>query len=259
MLLSFLKIPKKDLKEILIIFFREAGLFIAAVFLLFIDGVYFNEHIFKSQTMLNVLMGLAFVAMLYRANPRVRELMVIAVILGFIGEHFFSKVLGMYTYRLENVPLYVPFGHGVLYARIFRFSKASIVKKYHKEIESFLIVIMIIVSTTYLLFLNDVFGFVMTIFVFLILWKRPKDRLFFFSMYVLVVILEIGGTAFGAWKWPSIGFGVFEFLPSNNPPSGISLFYFLLDIGCFVVYIVLHQKAWKRLKSMRKQQLKSTR
>jgi hypothetical protein len=254
--IQLFKIPKKDLKTIVKIFFREAGLFIATVFLLFIDGVYFNEHIFKSQTMLNVLMVLAFAAMLYRANPRVRELMIIAVILGFIGEHFFSKVLGMYTYRLENVPLYVPFGHGVLYARIFRFSKASLVKKYHKEIESFLALIMIVVSTTYLLFLNDVFGFVMTVLVFLILWKRPKDRLFFFSMYVLVVVLEIGGTAYGAWKWPEIGFGVFEFLPSNNPPSGISLFYFLLDIGCFVVYTQMHRKAWKRTKRIRTLQLK---
>jgi hypothetical protein len=254
--IQLFKITKKDLKTIVKIFFREAGLFIATVFLLFIDGVYFNEHIFKSQTMLNVLMVLAFAAMLYRANPRVRELMIIAVILGFIGEHFFSKVLGMYTYRLENVPLYVPFGHGVLYARIFRFSKASLVKKYHKEIESFLALIMIVVSTTYLLFLNDVFGFVMTVLVFLILWKRPKDRLFFFSMYVLVVVLEIGGTAYGAWKWPSTAFGAFEFLPSNNPPSGISLFYFLLDIGCFVVYTQMHRKAWKRTKRIRTLQLK---
>lgn len=246
-----LKIPIQDVKKILLVFFKEAGLFIAAVFLLFVDGTYFNEHYFSSQTMLNILMVLAFAAMLYRATPRVRKLMIIAVILGFIGEHFFSKVLGMYTYRLENVPLYVPFGHGVLYARIFRFSKASIVKNYHKEVESFLTLVMIIVATIYLIFLNDVFGFVMTIAVFLILWKRPKDRLYFFSMYVLVVVLEIGGTAFGAWKWPNTAFGIFEFLPSNNPPSGISLFYFLLDIGCFVCYILIYNKTWKRVKRIR--------
>lgn len=253
--MQFLNIPKADLKTIIILFFREIGLFIAAVFLLFIDGNYFNEYVFESQLMLNILMCLAFVVMLYRANPRVRKLMIIAVILGVIGEYFFSKVLGMYTYRLENVPLYVPFGHGVLYARIFRFSKASLVKKYHKQIESFLSTIIIIIATIYVLFFNDFFGFVMTIFIFLILWKRPKDKLFFFSMYVLVVILEIGGTAFGAWKWPNTAFGVFNLLPSNNPPSGISLFYFLLDIGCFVFYIQLNQKAWKRVKTIRKYQL----
>lgn len=252
---QFLKIPIEDLKKINIIFFREIGLLIAAIFLLFFDGVYFNEYIFKSQLMLNILMCLAFVVMLYRANLRIRKLMIIAVILGFIGEHFFSKVLGMYTYRLGNVPFYVPFGHAVLYVRILRFSKASIVKKHHKEIESFLLLIIIFVSTIYLVFLNDVFGFVSTIFIFLFLWKRPKDRMFFFSMYILVVILEIVGTAFDVWKWPNIAFGIFEFLPSNNPPSGISLFYFILNIVCFKVYIFLHQNTWKRVKSIRNYQL----
>lgn len=253
--MQFLKIPKADLKTIIVIFFREAGLFIAAVFLLFFDGIYFNTNVIESQLMLNILMGLAFLAMLYRANSRARKLMIIGVVLGFVGEHFFSRVLGMYTYRLDNVPLYVPFGHGVLYARIFRFSKASLVKKYHKQIESFLSILMIIVAAIYMLFFNDLFGFIMTVVVFIILWKRPKERLFFFSMYMLVVVLEIGGTAFGAWKWPNTAFGIFEFLPSNNPPSGISLFYFLLDIGCFVFYIQLNKKAWKRLKRIRKYQL----
>ena len=152
--MQFLKIPKADLKTIFLIFFREAGLFIAAVFLLFFDGIYFNTNVIESQLMLNILMGLAFLAMLYRANSRARKLMIIGVVLGFVGEHFFSRFLGMYTYRLDNVPLYVPFGHGVLYARIFRFSKASLVKKYHKQIESFLSIQMVIVAAIYILFFN---------------------------------------------------------------------------------------------------------
>lgn len=55
-------------------------------------------------------------------------------------------------------------------------------------------------------------------------------------MYLLVAILEIGGTAFGTWKWPKIGFQVFKILPSNNPPSGISLFCFLLDMVFFYLH-----------------------
>lgn len=70
-------------------------------------------------------------------------------------------------------------------------------------------------------------------------------------MYLLVAILEIGGTAFGSWKQPKIGFQVFEILPSNNPPSGISLFYFLIDMGCFFIYINRHKIAWSRLKNIR--------
>jgi hypothetical protein len=103
----------------------------------------------------------------------------------------------------------------------------------------------------YLVVFNDVFGFIMTIFVFLILIKRPKDQLFFLTMYIVVAVLEIGGTAYEVWSWPDTAFGFFPLLKSHNPPSGISLFYFLLDVGCFVLYTQINRKAWKRVKRIR--------
>jgi hypothetical protein len=250
--MSVFKIPKEDLKKIVSVFIREIGLFIFMVFVLFFDSVYFSENVKEVQNILNFLMIIGSFIMYFRTVKRVQELMIFAVIIGFLGEYLFSKYLGMYTYRLGNIPLYVPFGHAVLFARVFRFSKVSLVRKYHKNIEQFFGSIIIFFASMYLLFFADVFGFVMTICVFLLLWKRPKDRMFFFTMYLLVAILEIGGTAFGCWKWPNIAFGRFEFLPSNNPPSGISLFYFLLDIGCFVIYTQRNKMAWFRLMSSRK-------
>ena len=178
--------------------------------------------------------------------------MVYAVIIGFIGEYFFSVFLDMYTYRLGNVPLYIPFGHAAVYARVYVFSKNSVVKKNHKALEQFLYIVISLFALGYLLFLNDVFGFVMTLGVFALLVKRPKDRMFFLTMYIVVAVLEIGGPAYGAWKWPDTAFGVFDFLPSNNAPSGISLFYFLLDIGCFVLYTSRNKIAWSRVKNIRK-------
>ena len=220
-------VPKEDLRKIISIFNREVGRFVFFVFVLFFDSLWFSENVTNSQVLINVLMLAGFLKMFFRSTPRVKELMIYAVIIGFGGEYLFSRFLGMYTYRLENVPLYVPIGHAALYGRIFMFSKASIVRKYHKAIEElFAISIIMVFATIYLIFFNDVFGFLMTVGVFLLLWKRPKDRLFFYSMYILVAILEIGGPAFGAWKWPDTAFGVFDFLPSNNAPSGISLFYF---------------------------------
>ncbi|MFY9241892.1 MAG: hypothetical protein WAO74_02575 [Polaribacter sp.] len=247
-----LQVLKKDLKQIISIFNRKIGLFILFVFVLFFDSKWFVSNVLNSQVVINILMLVGFLGLYFRSAPRVKELMIYAVIIGFFGEYLFSRILGMYTYRLENVPFYVPIGHAALYGRIFMFSKASIVRKHHKAIEQLFAFTIAIFATIYLVFFTDVFGFVMTICVFLLLLKRPKDRLFFYSMYILVAILEIGGTAFGCWKWPSIAFGVFEFLPSNNPPSGISLFYFLLDVGCFVLYTQRHKIAWRRLKNIRK-------
>ena len=246
--MQILQVPKADLKQIISIFNREIGRFIFFVFVLFFDSIYFSENISDSQIWINILMLAGFFKMYFRSTPRVKELMIYAVILGFAGEYFFSRLLGMYTYRLENVPLYVPIGHAALYGRIFMFSKSSVVRKHNKAIEQLFAISIAIFATIYLVFFTDVFGFVMTIFVFLLLLKRPKDRLFFYAMYILVAILEIGGTALGCWKWPAIGFNVFEFFPSNNPPSGISLFYFLLDVSCFFIYTQKNKIAWKRLK-----------
>lgn len=250
--MKIISIPKVDLKEIIKHFTRQLGFFIFLVLVLFFDSVYFSENIYNAQNILSFLMIVGFFIMYFRTTTRVKELMIYAVILGFMGEYLFSVYLEMYTYRLKNVPLYVPFGHAVLYARVFRFSKASIVKKHHKTLERFLTKIIVLFASVYLVLFSDVFGFLMTALVFLLLWKRPKDKLFFISMYILVAILEIGGTAFGCWYWPETAFGVFGFLPSNNPPSGISLFYFLLDVGCFLIYIMFHNKAWVRVKNIRK-------
>jgi hypothetical protein len=250
--MKILAVPQQDVKSIFYIFSRRIGIFVIFVFILFFDSIYFTEHVTNSQLPINIIMGIGFLVMYHRANTRTKELMIYAVVLGFAGEYLFSRGLNMYTYRLENVPLYVPFGHAALYGRIFMFSKAPVVRKYHKAVEELFAILIILCATSYLLFFGDVFGFVMSFFVFLLLWKRPKERLFFFSMYILVAILEIGGTAFGAWKWPSIGFDTFYFLPSNNPPSGISLFYFLLDIGCFYIYTKRHRILWARLKNIRK-------
>ena len=250
--MNVFEIPKDDLKKIISIFNREIGRFIFFVFVLFFDSIYFSENVTNSQILINILMLAGFFKMYFRSTPRVKELMIYAVIIGFGGEYLFSRALNMYTYRLENVPLYVPIGHAALYGRIFMFSKASVVRKYSKAIEQLFAIVIAVFATIYLAFFSDIFGFVMTIGVFLLLWKRPKDRLFFYAMYILVAILEIGGTAFGCWKWPSIAFEVFEFLPSNNPPSGISLFYFLLDIGCFFIYTQRNKITWRRLKNIRR-------
>lgn len=245
------KVEKQDLKKIASVFTREVGLFVVFVFILFFDGIYFTQNIIDLQLGFNLFMGLAFCVMFYRASKKIKEFMVYAVILGFLGEHLFSKILHMYTYRLENVPFYVPLGHAVLYARVLRFSKSAKVRKHHKAVEQLFTYVIVILATWYLVFYKDVFGFVMTAFVFLLLWKRPKERLYFYTMYILVAILEIGGTAFGAWYWPEIAFNKFVFLPSNNPPSGISLFYFLLDISCFFMYILLNKNSWKRFKKLK--------
>jgi len=247
-------IPKSDLLKILLLFTRRIGLLFVFVVALYFDGVGFATIYPDAQTITNIFMLIAFFLLYKRSVKRTRELMIYAVMIGFAGEYLFSIVLDMYTYRLSNLPFYIPFGHAAVYARTYVFSKASIIKKYAKQINLCFSIVILLLALFYLIVFNDVFGFVMTIVVFILLIKRPKDRLFFLTMYIVVAVLEIGGTAYEAWSWPDTAFGFFPYLESHNPPSGISLFYFLLDIGCFFIYTQVNRRAWKRVKNIRRLQ-----
>ena len=244
-------ISKADQLKIISVFNRRIGLLFLFVLALYFDGKSFAALYPNAQTITNCFMLIAFFLLYKRSVKRTRHLMIYAVIIGFIGEYLFSIVLDMYTYRLSNLPIYVPFGHAAVYARTYTFSKAPVVKKNKKVIVRLLTLVISLFALFYLIAFNDIFGFVMTVFVFLILLKRPKDQLFFLTMYIVVAVLEIGGTAYEVWSWPDTAFGFFPLLKSHNPPSGISLFYFLLDVGCFVLYTQINKKAWKRVKYIR--------
>jgi hypothetical protein len=233
--------------------FKSLGiLFLFIAFGLFLDSFYMIKITKNPQLYANITMFIGFAIVFWQVNKRVREQMIYAVIIAVIGEYLFSIVLGMYTYRLENIPHYVPPGHALVYVAVLYFSKASSIVKNKIKIEKFLTIFILIYATIFLIFRNDVFGFVMTIAIVFILRKKPRERLFYLSMYITVAYLEIIGTHFLCWKWPSTAWGVFDFLPSHNPPSGISFFYFLLDLGTLWLYKQRHKITWFRMKNIRK-------
>lgn len=233
--------------------YRTLGLlYLFFVVGLFLDSFYMLEITENAQIYANVLMIFVFAITIYKVNKRLKEQMITAVLIGFLGEYLFSVLLGMYTYRLGNVPLYIPFGHAFVYIAVLCFSKAAAIKKYHIKLEHFFTIFILIYASMFLIFKNDIFGFVMTIVTLLILRKRPKERLFYLTMYISVAVLEIIGTTYKCWWWPATAWNVFDFLPSHNPPSGISLFYFLLDLGTLWLYKQRHKLTWQRMKNIRK-------
>lgn len=233
--------------------FKSLGtLFLFIAFGLFLDSSYMVKITKNAQLYANISMLVGFIIVFWQVNKRVKEQMIAAVIIAIIGEYLFSIVLGMYTYRLQNVPHYVPPGHAIVYVAVLYFSRASSIIKNRLKIEKFLTIFIFIYATVFLVFKNDVFGFVMTIATLLILRKKPRERLFYLTMYISVAYLEIIGTTYKCWWWPTTAWNVFSFLPSHNPPSGISLFYFLLDLGTLWLYKQRHKIAWSRMKNIRK-------
>ncbi len=219
---------------------------------LFLDSFYMVEITENAQIYANALMLFVFTITFFKVTKRIKEQMLAAVLIGFFGEYLFSVLMGMYIYRLGNVPLYIPFGHAFVYIAVLCFSKAASIKKHRIVLEKVFAISIFMYATLFLIFKNDVFGFVMTIATLLILRNKPRERLFYLTMYISVAVLEIIGTTYECWWWPSTAWNVIPFLPSYNPPSGISLFYFLLDLGCLWVYKKRHKITWKRMKNIRR-------
>ncbi len=221
---------------------------------LYFDSIFFTSFSSNGQWISNGMMCLVFCILYSKATARYKELMLYATAIGVVGECLLSLVCEMYTYRLQNVPLYVPPGHAIVYITVCYFCKNDFVQLYKVEIEQFFKIFIVVFSTVFLLFKNDVFGFVMTLLTFWMLRNRNKERFFFITMYMVVTGLELIGTYYQCWVWPKSAFGYFQLLSSANPPSGISFCYFSLDVGCLWLYKKRHNIAWDRMKVIRKLQ-----
>jgi hypothetical protein len=178
--------------------------------------------------------------------------MLYGLVVALAGEVFFSLILEMYRYRLGNVPVYVPFGHALIYASVYYFVREPVVFRHRQRIIALLYPLMILYSTLWLLLAHDVLGFVCMLTVLLLLRRWPESRLFFLLMFFMIVYLELMGTAYGCWHWPPVWFGHFDWVPSANPPSGISVFYFGFDAGCLWLYKHLNRGQWCRMRAMQR-------
>lgn len=183
------------------------------------------------------------------ASKRVQSFMKYAIVVGIFLEVIASLILHMYTYRLENIPLYVPFGHALIYILAFYLSKEPILRKYSKTLIPLLLIGTIIYSLTWWHFANDMFG-LLCLFIFLVVfYLNKRSRLFMLIIFYFVIYIELMGTATGSWYWAEI---TFFGMPSANPPSAIGVAYMLLDSLCLLLYKKFNPHIWKRFKSINK-------
>lgn len=208
-------------------------------------GDYFLNNYGQETT--TVLAFIAFISAYITGHQRVKDTLLIGMVVGLAGEYILSSLFGMYHYRFDNIPLWLAFGHGLLFALVFRLSRKYWIRKNRKVIQNILIGFSIIYSILWLLFMNDWFGFLCTVIFLSILFFAKKSRLFFLIMFTIVCYLEQIGVVVGCWYWPQTTFGIENGIPSGNPPSGISVFYFIFDAIALWVYLnILHPKLRKR-------------
>ena len=75
-----------------------------------IQGTNFDNKLFTSIIIMS-LWAFLFI----KVNTSLKKLMIIMVPLSWLGELICCLWLDMYNYRNDGIPLYVPFGHAVIY------------------------------------------------------------------------------------------------------------------------------------------------
>jgi hypothetical protein len=138
-----------------------------------------------------------------------------------------SILWGVYTYRLHNLPTFVPPAHGLVFIAGLSLSDAL---RRHARL---LVVAAALGATTWgmlgltVLPHTDAAGALGVPLLLAFLW-RSRARAAYAGVFLVVACLELYGTAIGTWRWaaelPGLG------IPDGNPPSGVASGYVWFDV-----------------------------
>lgn len=180
------------------------------------------------QLLLSATAWLFLAVALVWQTPSIRiqvlTLVCVATALEVIG----SIVWGAYRYRLGNLPLFVPAGHGLFYLAALRAASLPVLLRHSRHI----VIGVTAAATLYMVWglvrppLPDLLGFV-TWAVFIRFIVRGRYPLLYAVSFVLTLALELYGTGWGIWRWAPVLPGLM--LPAGNPPTGIGAGYAAMD------------------------------
>jgi hypothetical protein len=169
-------------------------------------------------------LGVALVLQPPAIRIQVIGLVVLATALECIG----SLIWGAYSYRLDNLPLYVPAGHGLFYLSALRASSLPMLRRQARAI----VIAVTAGASAWMLYglvarpLPDLLGFV-TWAIFIRFIVRGRYPLLYAVSFVMTTALELYGTALGIWTWSPVL--PVLMLPAGNPPTGIGAGYAAMD------------------------------
>jgi hypothetical protein len=152
-------------------------------------------------------------------------------------EIFGSIIWGVYRYRFGNLPLFVPWGHGLVYLFALRGARTPLVVNHRKAA----VRLAFGIATGWAIFGLTVEPLVMgRLDVMGALWwpifawfMRKNSAPIFAAAFFVTAILELVGTHLGNWTW-QVYAPVIHF-PCGNPPSVISAGYCLMDFTSLMI------------------------
>ena len=170
------------------------------------------------------------VALLSREPTPVRVQVAIAMLAAAICEYTFAPLYHIYTYRLYNVPAYVPPGHGMVYLTAVVLARSLLFERYGASITRVALFIGTAWSLWGVIFAErlDTGGAALfcVFCAFVLLGRSP---LVYVGTFFITSYLEWVGTYWGTWAW-ALHWPSWGGLPQANPPSGIAAGYCFLDL-----------------------------
>ena len=177
-----------------------------------------------------VLGALTWVVLAVAARPLPRERrtqVAVVICAATVAEVTGSILWGVYTYRLHNLPTFIPPAHGLVFIAGLSLSQAL------RGRERSLVAGAALGAATWgvlglaVLPRLDAAGALGVPLLLAFLW-RSRARGAYAGVFLVVAGLELYGTAIGTWRWAATlpGLGI----PDGNPPSGVASGYVWFDV-----------------------------
>ncbi|HVB76889.1 MAG TPA: hypothetical protein VNI34_03665 [Candidatus Nitrosotalea sp.] len=181
-------------------------------------------------------------------EPSQRRQVWLCVIVATGFEVFGSLIWGVYRYRFHNLPLYVPFGHGLVYLFGITAVGTPLMRSRGRQVAYVLLALCMAWTVSGLTWLPQLTGRLdvqgaLCLPVFALVVMRSRRYALFAAIFVATTDLEIAGTLAGAWRWAAVA--PWDHVPSGNPPSAIAGGYALID-GSVGLLAALLGRRWGR-------------
>jgi hypothetical protein len=206
---------------------RLAIVTLATILVWTVGGLWLDSQVgHGGQLALGVFTACLLALLLVFHSPTVRVQTLGVVMFATMGEVVGSLIWGLYSYRLENLPAFVPPGHGLIY--LAGLSLATLCTGRPRPLLGAAALGAAVwgLAGVSVLPASDASGAIGCAFLLVVLFttRRPV----YAGVFLVVAFLELYGTAIGTWTWQSTvpGLG----LSQGNPPSGVASGYVVFDL-----------------------------
>ncbi len=186
------------------------------------------------QRLLGVVTWVVLLLLLARETPMVRAQTAIVVVFATVVEYTFSPLLEVYVYRFDNVPMYVPPGHGLVYLAALSVGRLAFVEARPRLCTGIVLTVGGAWATYGLVLADrpDALGAFWFLCLAAFLRWGPSRGLYI-GAFVVVSYLEIVGTALGTWVWQPVD--PTGLITIGNPPSGAAGGYGWFDLAALLL------------------------